>query len=293
MLVTGSGATRTPWSESPAARWSIEEVFQTSKGQVGLDHYQVRGWTGWHRFITLAMLNRSGFCRGSTKATALQPGLPVRRGERAHTDRAQTTHTRAGAGPSLFLPGSPRTTLECMTTQHRRGVVELLYGVKRWMYRRGRPGLLARVMNRISAVQFSAGVLSPQGAVTLEVPGRRTGRMISFPVAVADYEGERYLVSMLGNDANWVRNVRAAGGQAVLRRRGRQAVHLEQVEVAARAPILRRYLAIAPGARPHVPVDRNAPLAEFERIADQYPVFRITPAASTSPPGRQGPARTA
>jgi hypothetical protein len=47
-----------------------------------------------------------------------------------------------------------------MTTQHRRGVVELLYGVKRWMYRRGRPGLLARVMNRISAVQFSAGVLS-------------------------------------------------------------------------------------------------------------------------------------
>jgi deazaflavin-dependent oxidoreductase (nitroreductase family) len=171
-------------------------------------------------------------------------------------------------------------------------VVELLYGVKRWMYRRGRPGLLARVMNRISAVQFSAGVLSPPGAVTLEVPGRRTGRVISFPVAVADYEGERYLVSMLGNDANWVRNVRAAGGQAVLRRRERQAVHLEQVKVAARAPILRRYLAIAPGARPHVPVDRKAPLAEFERIADQYPVFRITPAAS-APPGRQRPPRTA
>ncbi|GLH99917.1 transposase [Phytohabitans aurantiacus] len=37
-------------------RWSIEELFQTGKGQVGLDHYQVRGWTGWHRFITLAML---------------------------------------------------------------------------------------------------------------------------------------------------------------------------------------------------------------------------------------------
>ena len=31
-------------------------MFQTGKGQVGLDHYQVRGWTGWHRFITLAML---------------------------------------------------------------------------------------------------------------------------------------------------------------------------------------------------------------------------------------------
>jgi SRSO17 transposase len=38
------------------SRWSIEELFQTGKGQVGLDHYQLRGWTGWHRFITLAML---------------------------------------------------------------------------------------------------------------------------------------------------------------------------------------------------------------------------------------------
>ncbi|MGC4833355.1 IS701 family transposase [Micromonospora vinacea] len=38
------------------SRWSIEELFQTGKGQVGLDHYQVRTWTGWHRFITQAML---------------------------------------------------------------------------------------------------------------------------------------------------------------------------------------------------------------------------------------------
>ncbi len=37
-------------------RWAVEEGFQAAKGQVGLDHYQVRGWTGWHRHITLAML---------------------------------------------------------------------------------------------------------------------------------------------------------------------------------------------------------------------------------------------
>ncbi|MEU0572225.1 IS701 family transposase [Nonomuraea sp. NPDC005983] len=37
-------------------RWTIEESFQAAKGQVGLDHYQVRSWTGWHRHITLAML---------------------------------------------------------------------------------------------------------------------------------------------------------------------------------------------------------------------------------------------
>jgi SRSO17 transposase len=37
-------------------RWSIEEQFQAAKSQVGLDHYQVRTWTAWHRFTTLAML---------------------------------------------------------------------------------------------------------------------------------------------------------------------------------------------------------------------------------------------
>ncbi|WP_425566295.1 IS701 family transposase, partial [Nonomuraea monospora] len=38
------------------ARWAVEESFQAAKGQVGLDHYQVRGWTAWHRHITLALL---------------------------------------------------------------------------------------------------------------------------------------------------------------------------------------------------------------------------------------------
>lgn len=157
-----------------------------------------------------------------------------------------------------------------------RVLVRRLYWVKQWMYRRGRPGGLAKVMNRISAIQYSAGLLSPRRAMTLEVPGRRSGRTISFPVVVADYEGGRYLVSMLGKDANWVQNVRAAGGQAVLRRGRPEVVRLEEVELAARAPILRRYLAVAPGARPHIPVDRRAPLQDFELIAAQFPVFRIT-----------------
>jgi SRSO17 transposase len=36
-------------------RWTIEESLQTSKGEVGLDHYEVRSWTGWYRHVTLAM----------------------------------------------------------------------------------------------------------------------------------------------------------------------------------------------------------------------------------------------
>ncbi|MEV0924288.1 IS701 family transposase [Streptomyces spongiicola] len=38
------------------ARWSVEECFQAAKGQIGLDSYQVRLGTSWHRHITLAML---------------------------------------------------------------------------------------------------------------------------------------------------------------------------------------------------------------------------------------------
>lgn len=45
--------------------------------------------------------------------------------------------------------------------------------------------------------------------------------------------------------------------------------------MADRPPILRRYLDLAPGARPHVPVDRRAPLEDFAAIAEDYPVFRI------------------
>ena len=45
----------------------------------------------------------------------------------------------------------------------------------------------------------------------MEVPGRRSGRIVSLPLVVATVRGERYLVSMLGEEVNWVRNVRAAG----------------------------------------------------------------------------------
>lgn len=36
-------------------RWSIEESFQTAKGQAGLDEHQVRTWTSWHRWTILSI----------------------------------------------------------------------------------------------------------------------------------------------------------------------------------------------------------------------------------------------
>ena len=37
-------------------RWAVEEGFEQAKGDVGLDHYEVRKWPGWYRHITLALL---------------------------------------------------------------------------------------------------------------------------------------------------------------------------------------------------------------------------------------------
>ncbi len=149
----------------------------------------------------------------------------------------------------------------------------------RRLYRGGRPNRSARFQNRVSAVAFGAGIW-PSRAGALQVRGRRSGHLITFPIVITDHEGGRYLVSMLGEGANWVRNVRADAGRAVLRHGRREEVVLEEVPVEKRAPILQRYLQIAPGGRPHIPVNRADPIEEFERIAPDIPVFRISPRAS-------------
>lgn len=148
------------------------------------------------------------------------------------------------------------------------------YRAKRWLYRGQRPNWIARVLNRGWAVVGSLGITSNY-VETLEVIGRKSGRTVSLPVVVAIVDGERYLVSMLGEDVQWVRNVRAAGGRAALCSGGREEVYLEEIPAEQRAAILKAYLQRAPGARPHVPVNKYAPLVEFEKIAPAFPVFRV------------------
>jgi deazaflavin-dependent oxidoreductase (nitroreductase family) len=146
----------------------------------------------------------------------------------------------------------------------------------RWLYRGQRPNGLARLMNRVWAAVYGSGVGAKLGAVALEVTGRTSGRPVTLPLVVVIVQGERYLVSMLGDNVQWVKNVQAAGGRAVLHCGGREEVLLEEVPAAQRAPILRVYLRHAPGARPHMPVDKDAPLSDFERIAPAFPVFHVS-----------------
>lgn len=149
----------------------------------------------------------------------------------------------------------------------------------RWLYRGGRPNRLAQFVNGAWAAIASLGV-ARNYLETLEVVGRRSGRNVSLPVVVVPFEGQRYLVSMLGDDVQWVLNARAAGGKAVLVSGRREAIRLEEVAVERRAPILKAYVIRAPGARPHIAVDKDADVAEFEPIAATLPVFRIVPIVS-------------
>jgi deazaflavin-dependent oxidoreductase (nitroreductase family) len=144
-----------------------------------------------------------------------------------------------------------------------------------WLYRGRRAHWLARRINGATARIAAAG-RGPSQLYMLEVRGRRSGKVIRFPVVVADYEGERYLVSMLGHDTNWVRNVRAAAGLAFLARGRREAVRLEEVDNDERGAILRRYLACSPGAQAHIDISPSAPVADFDEIAPRYPIFRVS-----------------
>ncbi len=144
----------------------------------------------------------------------------------------------------------------------------------RWLYRGQRPNWIARMLNRAWAALFSLGIL-PDYMVTLEVTGRKSGRTVSLPVVIAVVDGQRYLVSMLGENVHWVQNIRAADGRAVFRHGGREEVHLEEVPQDARAPVLKAYLRRASGARPHLPVNKDAPMADFEKVAAAFPVFRV------------------
>ena len=120
--------------------------------------------------------------------------------------------------------------------------------VNRWLYAGGQPNWLARQINHGWAAIFEHGA-GPHQASTLEVRGRRSGKPIKLPVVVADYQRARYLVSMLGPGANWVENVKAAGGEAVLHHGDSKPIQLVEVPPRERAPILKRYLELAPGAR--------------------------------------------
>lgn len=154
-------------------------------------------------------------------------------------------------------------------------------GYLRYFYRDWRPTRLGRFWS--STIAWLSGIgLTPRILLTLQIKNRRSGKLESTILAVVNHQDQRFLVSMLGDDSEWVQNVRAADGEAFVKRGLSRPVKLVEITTENRAPILKAWCQIATSGRKHLPVSHDAPISAFEAIAADYPVFRIDTAGLSS-----------
>jgi len=78
-------------------RWTIEACFEAAKGETGLDQYEVRSWTGWHRHVTFAMLAHA-YLAVLRRAAVGGRDEPRPRGRSPAPHRAGTTPAALAAG---------------------------------------------------------------------------------------------------------------------------------------------------------------------------------------------------
>jgi hypothetical protein len=130
-----------------------------------------------------------------------------------------------------------------------------------------RPHVFVRRVFNPLAMRLGLG-----GTATLVVRRRQTRRPQRVPVIPVELGGTRYLVSTRG-ESDWVRNVRAAGGEVELESRGRaEPVLATELPVGERPPVIAAYR-----ERAGRTVDTY-----FRRLPDpaDHPIFRLEPRRS-------------
>jgi deazaflavin-dependent oxidoreductase (nitroreductase family) len=145
------------------------------------------------------------------------------------------------------------------------------------------------ILNPIIRRLLGAGL--PFGPnVLLTVRGRRTGEPRTFPVAILELDGRRYVQSPFG-EVNWVRNLRVAGEAVVTRGRERETVSAVEVPPDAGGPILRDALApffrsrlLAPVAGRLFHLRPGASLDEYVEESRRHPMFELRSRPSPASP---------
>jgi deazaflavin-dependent oxidoreductase (nitroreductase family) len=117
----------------------------------------------------------------------------------------------------------------------------------------------------------------------LRVQGRRSGRLYEVPMRIATWDGQRYIVSLQG-DSQWARNLRAAGTAQLLVGTSVEPVVAREIQAEEKAAFLAWYcqqpdhqLSVRYGLKADT---ANLTPAEVDRLARQYPVFRLEPAGT-------------
>ena len=135
-------------------------------------------------------------------------------------------------------------------------------------------------------IPWYTGLGITKRTVTLEVRGRKTGKLIRVSLSRTDCSGHSYFVS-LGGDSAWVRNVRASHGQAFILSGGKTPVQLIETKLEERAPVLLAYVqerafthSGAQASHLFFGLGSHPTLQEMQAIADRYIVFEIVPRGS-------------
>jgi len=151
-----------------------------------------------------------------------------------------------------------------------------------------RVNAFVRINNAMTTSLLRLGVNIGSFAL-LTVRGRKSGKPIETPIAIFVQEGKRYLVATYGA-VNWVRNLRAAGGEATITRSRRtEKIHAIELPPEAAAPIFREAVRSGPPGipaaifrvyrylfvLPYLNVTANSSLEEFEREVLTHPVFLL------------------
>jgi deazaflavin-dependent oxidoreductase (nitroreductase family) len=164
------------------------------------------------------------------------------------------------------------------------GVIAPVDYSSRTAYRR--PPALYRHLQGLGRFLVSRGWV-PDFVVMLEVRGRRSGRVRRTLLVRTVHAGRGYLVALAG-ESEWVRNVRAAAGRAIIRHGKPREVTLVEVPLQERPPIIREYLcgagrrAGSQEAQRYFGVSPDPSLEEIRPIAEHYPVFEIVEASPSA-----------
>ena len=136
-----------------------------------------------------------------------------------------------------------------------------------------RPSALVKKMNSFLGWLAARGIGQKRG-VQLQHKGRKSGKTFSTAVNWTELDGKRYLVAPRG-ETQWVRNVRADGGKAVMRHGKSESVRLEELPVEQRAPIIKHYVGENKLVKGEFGLEPDDPIEKYQEIAPNHPTFLI------------------
>jgi deazaflavin-dependent oxidoreductase (nitroreductase family) len=141
-----------------------------------------------------------------------------------------------------------------------------------------RAGFSIRFFNALITFSLRTGVLAPKQMSLLTVRGRKSGELRTNPVALTkDGQGRTILMAPYGA-VNWVRNLRAAGGEATLTRgRNKQPIRAVELKGQDAVGVLKQILGmnIPKFLLDYFEARADSPWEELEQEARRHPIFHI------------------